>query len=351
MAKNLEKRKVQPRDFESLTSLYSEVYGAYFSSAYWDWKYFKNPYGDNMMYVALDGERVVGEVGTIPVNVKCGDGVFLSSQTCDITVLPEYQKGGPFLDLYKLSNEENYKRSLICYGFSVPVTLKISSKLLKFRPICPVWKWVLVLNPAPYLAKKFHIPFLASIASSLSRLFVRICLSKHQKPTKNKIIEINRFDERFDRFWEERKHDYEIMVVRDSEYLNWRYTDHSMNHYKIFAYISDNRVRGFTVLSTLVDEVRRGVILELMADPVEEDVVDCLLSASINFFYDEKTDSVTLWLPEQNPLVRKIEQWGFVRRETQHNLIVKIYSEDADINAYIMTPNNWFFTMGDSDYH
>lgn len=349
----IEMRKVQYSDFESLGALYSEVYGIHFNPSYWNWKYFQNPNGEHMMYLALDGGRVVGEVGSIAAKIKCGDSSYPASQTCDITVLPEYQKGGTFLKLYKLSNEEHVQRDILtCYGFSVPVTLKISSKLLKFQPVCPVMRWVLILNPIPFLHKKFKMPIVAKAAGSIGRFFINLRIKRLYRIPEEKIIEIHFFDERFDRFWEERKKDYEIMLVRDSTYLNWRYIDHPARRYKVVAYLLDGKIKGFIVFTTGVDEVRRGIIMDIMVDPSEKKAVDYLLSAAIKFFYKEATDAVVLWLPEHASLVRDIKKWGFVRCETQHNLIARIVQqEEKRVNPeYIMNPDNWYFTMGDSDY-
>lgn len=352
--KNLEMRKVQRNDFESLTDLYSEVYGVNFNKSYWDWKYFQNPSGEHIMYVALEGEKVVGETGTIAVKIKYGDDSFPSSQTCDITVLPEYQKGGTFLKLYKLTNDENIiQNNLICYGFSVPTTLKISTKLMRFRPVCRVYRWVLLLNPTPYIAKKLKISSVSKILGYLGKIFIKLYSKRNYISSKDRVSEISRFDERFDQFWEERKRDYGIMVIRDSAYLNWRYINNPVKRYKIFSYELDNKIKGFIVLTTVIEELRRGIIMDIMVDPEERDAVDYLLSAAIDFFWNEKADVITIWVPEHIPLAKLIERWGFVKRETQHNLIVRLIQKDEKrvIPEYIMNPGNWYFTLGDSDYY
>lgn len=363
MAKELDIRKLRIDDFEGLSSLYTQVYGIQQNRPFWNWKYFQSPFGEHAMYIALDKDRIVGEVGTIPVAVKCGEDTVLASQACDITIHPDYQKGGPFFKLYEETIKDNTQRGAIfLYGFSIPRTLKISTRLLKFNDICPVRRWVFILNPAYYLAKKIRFSPLLSVVSIIGRMYIRLRLMKHYRNPGKDIIEIQRFDERFDRFWEKRKGDYELMIVRDSKYLNWRYADHPISRYKIFACLLDGadradgasgEIAGYIVLTSTVDEVRRGMIMDIMADPSEKKVVDRLLSAAINFFQKEKMDTISLWLPEHVSLVPDIERWGFVRRETPHNLIIRISDQKvrSSKDNFFIKPDNWFFSMGDSDYH
>ena len=352
MAKELEIRKLQKNDLEGLSSLYTEVYGKRYTATFWEWKYFKNPHGEHMMYIALDNGKIIGEMGTIPVKVKLGKDVVTASQTCDITIHIDYQKGGPFFNLHKLSRNENEQRAIyFIYGFSVPKTLKISTKLLKFRSVCEVWRWVFILNRAPYLAKKLKSRVLAGCISPVGRLLIKARLKKRHCFSGTSVVEVFHFDERFDRFWEEQQSDHNTMIVRDSTYLNWRYSVHPIRRYKTLAYIREGKLRGFIILTIATDEVCRGIILDIMVDPSEKDVLDHLLSNSMDFLEREKADAVMLWLPADNPLIYDFERWGFVKRDTQHNLIVDMVAGSKDARSHLLDHKNWFFTLGDSDYY
>lgn len=346
-------RKLERSDSEGLSELYAAVYGVNFTGEYWEWKYFKNPYKDHMMYVAVNGDKLIGELGSVPVKIKYEDSSCLGCQTCDITIRPEFQKGGPFMKLYKLSYDDNYARgTVMSYGFSVPLTLKISTRLLKFRSLCHVWRCVLVLNPAPFVARKIGLPLLARVAGPLGKIYTKLSLRKHLKRVYDNVTEIARFDERFNRFWEERKGDHNIMVQRDSVYLNWRYAEHPTNQYKIFMCSDGDFVKGFVVLTIEQAEIKRGFIMELLVEPGNGEAFDSLLSAVVEYFLKENVDVITAWLPEMNPLVGEFERWRFVKLETQHDLIIKILKTEDEIDhKFIMDPANWFFSMGDSDYH
>lgn len=354
MAKKLEMRAVQKNDFEGLSILYKEVYNINLNKDYWQWKYFDNPAGEIIyMYVPLEGERTVGEAGMIPATVIYKNKHTPASQCCDITVHPDYQKGGTFLKLARLSIDKVIDDKLFfIYGFSVPVTLKVSKRFLKFRSVCTLWRWLLVINPKPYLLRKIKVNFIAGIIAALVRPVIKARILRRCLKTDNKIIEVNRFDERFDAFWEKRKQDYEIAVARDSTYLNWRYFDNPSGTYKVFAYLSGNEIRGFIILTKAEDEIKRGFIMDILADPSDNKITEYLLSSAMEYFFEEKVDAVMTWFPKESKMVERIEAWGFIGKETIHNLIVNLTGEEDVIDSeYILNPANWYFTMGDSDYH
>lgn len=354
MNKNLEIRRVQQKDFEGLTMLYEQIYREDIDNSYWDWKYFQNPCGEHIMFAVIDKGKVVGESGAIAARVKCGDESFPASQICDIKVLPGYRNGGAFFQLLKLINEENIRhRNLVSFGFSVPLTQKISTTLMNFRVVSPVWRLVLILNPTPYLVKRIKVPILSKVLGLLGRVLINLRLKRHYLPPRDKIIEITRFDKRFDQFWEERQRDYAIMVVRNSDYLNWRYFEHPKRDYKVFTYQSGDKLKGFIVLTTVTEEVRRGIIMDIMVDPSDKKGIDYLLSAAIDHFLKEKSDSVMLWLPKHIPLASEVRKWNFKQRETHFSLIVGICQQDEKRieSGYVMNPDHWYFTIGDSDYY
>lgn len=353
MANKIEMREVQQNDFDSLSSLYVDVYDINLNRAYWNWKYFENPAGEPCMFVALEGDRTVGETGTIPATVLYKNEHTPASQSCDITVHPDYQKGGTFLRLAKLSINKCIKDKLLfIYGFSVPVTLKVSTKLLKFRSVCSVWRWLLIVNPRPYLSRKIRLNFLTKAAAAIISPIIKIKLLRHCVKTENHITEIKKFDERFDVFWEKRKQEFNITVVRDSTYLNWRYFKNPNGHYKVYAYIQENEIRGFIILTVEQDEIRRGFIMDIIIDPADQSITEQLMSTAIKYFIEEKAEAVMTWLPKWSPLVGQIEKWGFKSKKTDHNIIVRLTRDEKEVDPeYIYNPDNWYFTMGDSDYH
>src|SRR3989304_10141883 len=125
---NLDIRALQESDLPFLPDLYKTVFNVEKDEPYWRWKYYLNPAGEHMRKVAveLDTKRVVGSVGTIPVYMLFDGKKILTSQACDVVIIPDFQKRGLFYKLHEMTTLDGVDRGIqLMYGFSVPTTLKI----------------------------------------------------------------------------------------------------------------------------------------------------------------------------------------------------------------------------------
>jgi len=353
MAGMREIRRIETTDFLALSELYEQVYSVRLDPPYWRWKYLENPAGAVIAYVMTEVGRVVGDTVAIAARAKCGEREYPVGQVCDITVHPDYRTGSTLLKLARLTIREGAASGqLFFYGFSVPVTRRISEKMLKFKSVCKVVRFVIVLNAGAYVRGARLPVAVARVAGALGRLALWLRTRSRYVEWRGKVVEIDRFDDRFDRLWLRRRNDYRIAVVRDATYLNWRYADHPTKTYTKMASVSGDDVEGFVVLGMEVDRVRRGLLMDLVVDPERPDLRDCLLSAAIDRLASQKADVVEMWLPEASDLVDVFRRWGFVRRETRHHLVVRPLQEDGGVSeSYFLDPRNWHLTLGDSDYH
>ena len=62
------------------------------------------------------------------------------------------------------------------------------------------------------------------------------------------IIEVEKFDESFDEFFNKISSKIGISSYKDSAYLNWKYVDRPFNLTKIFAAVQNNKNKGYIVL-------------------------------------------------------------------------------------------------------
>ncbi len=350
--KNIEIRKLEERDLKYLPAIYKTVFGVDKDMAFWRWKYYANPAGAHIMAVGVEAQsgRVVGQVGAIPTWLMIDGQKVLGAQTCDIVILPEFQKGGPFFRLHDCATQLLSPAGVkIVFGYSIHKTLKISRRLLKFQSVFPVRRLVRVLDPGEFLRKKAAPAPLARVLGKVSGALMHMVHSTDVTlPEGFRISEIKRFDERFDRLLKSVSSRVKVMLYKDSAYLNWRYVDCPSVNYRVFAIEKGDVVVGFTVVAVLNEDMRRGYILELLSDP-EIDVTGVLINRAVNYCYDEKADSVNSWLREDSHAWEVMRHKGFAVKETNHNLIVRWEREDAppvDVTDAAM----WDISIGDSDY-
>jgi len=349
---DVEIRTLEERDLKYLSEIYRKVFDVEKESSFWRWKYFKNPAGDHLMAVAVEAGtgRVVGQVGTIPTFLMIKGEKVLGAQTCDIVILPEFQKGSPFFKLHEHATGLLSPAGVnIVFGYSIKKTLKISKRLLKFRSVFPVRRLVRVLDPGQFLKKKVPVAPLARVLGKVGgRVLHMVHATGVTSPEGFRISEIQTFDTRFDRLLEIVGSKVKVMLYKDSVYLNWRYVECPSVDYKVFAVENDDVVAGFIVTAILDEDLRRGYILDLMTDP-DLDVTGTLINIAVNYCYEEKADSVNSWSREGSPSWEVMRQKGFAVKETNHNLIVRWELEEKP-PVDVTDPVMWDTALGDSDY-
>ena len=143
---------------------------------------------------------------------------------------------------------------------------------------------------------------------------------------------------------------YEIITVRDSLYLNWRYIECPLTEYKIFAVVDGGLVKGYMVLSCEEGDFLRGNIVDILVSPSEHQIAELLVQKAISYFSDLGAAVIGCWQLEHHSMFSILNKNGFIKRKKQNNFVVRSYVPDMP-TEYFLDKKKWFFNMGDTDYY
>ena len=137
--------------------------------------------------------------------------------------------------------------------------------------------------------------WLSSIFGWGSKLFIPIIFATHTMKNSHRsqtIEHLDRFDERFDRFWEHIQDKYMVMRVRNRSFLSWRFAQVAGRVYRILVATENGDLIGYIVLR-VTDEIRDipiGLVMDLMVEPgVRGELVGKqLLDEAWKYFREEK---------------------------------------------------------------
>lgn len=345
-------RRLERKDIRSLCELFYEVFGDGKGTDYWNWKYFDNPAGRHASVVAVEGDRVVGILGGVPVKVQTGADQMLVCQGVDTVIAADHRRSSTFFKLEAAVADEMVRRGLIFrYAFTIKETYGLFTGGRGFSGVCPIFKMSKVIDPTPYLDQKVGMGFLTGVVGGVARGAISKWNQKRlSTPEDLELFDIDRFDDRFDDLWREEGEHFEIAVARTSDYLNWRYIE-APQAYKVFGVQSSAGVEGFIVVGCYREEVLRGRILDIMVRRGQKTALDLLIAKAVNYFVEQEVDAVTCWILDQWPAFDALKARGFVPRETPHDLIVRSYFPEDVQQDYLREPSRWYVTMGDSDYY
>ena len=160
-------------DEEMLSSFHSDVCGAKSPPPYWSWKYFKNPAGEPVVALFLDGGEIVGRFGILPVRMRITSEEVMGGQMVDTDILEEYRWKGLIQPLEKMAREEFSKRNgAFTFGFGKDTTVRLATRFSGFKKISEIRMMVKILDPAVYIAKRLKVDSMPDFIGNCAKKFI-----------------------------------------------------------------------------------------------------------------------------------------------------------------------------------
>ena len=321
---------------------------------WWRWKYQDNPAGASRIWVADHDGKIVGQYPLIIINMKIGEEIIKGSQNVDLMTHLDYRRQGMFFTLAKKALNEAGKEGInITYGFpnepAYPGHLKSG-----WFDVCSLRVLTKPLNLRNLLKKRIKNNSLLKICTITGSIVVGIFYrtKKTLEIEGLTITKIVSFDNRINDFWNKISRDYKIIVVRDKEYLNWRYINRPDTNYTIFLAEEEEEICGYIVLwYQKEEELSSGHIIDIIAPLDRPEVINSLLSVAIKYFKEKKVDGIFCQIAADKKTLKIFRKNGFIRKRFRRGskYIVRINSPKIE-GEYLKDKKNWFIQLGDSDY-
>lgn len=323
-----------------------------YTTEQWEWKYSRTP--SKLIAIAELNNEVVGHMALVPLKMKTGNGTAMGCQAVDLVVHPDARRRGVFLSLARFLVEHSEKEGMALW-YGIPNTpaygghmkygwfdvgdIRVRVRLLDtHRVVLRRHRRLKDLSP---LVKVFAGLFDGSMST-----FQRVGRMKSEKVV---IEECGTFDGRMDTLWREVSARLEIAVVRDREYLNWRFADRNDKDYAIFLAQTDDFVLGYVVLATKQDEeIKIGYIVDILGNQYE--VFKNLIQYSVDYLGASDVDEVVFWSPPALKSPGLLRRNGFLSSSERNVKLIARIGLPGLSQRKISQSRNWYFTMGDSDW-
>jgi len=314
----------------------------------WIWEYKNSPFG-NIMMVAEHQGQIIAFYSRLSVKMKVGDKILKGSIASDAMVHPDFRRKGLWHRLFKTTWERAKKEGqAISYSFANKTTYKYRPK--EAYAICRFPVLVKFFDTYEEMEKRVRNQFLAKILSvSANALFRVFCRAKKCPPVENVTVsEITEFDDRINRFWKEASSAFKIAVVRNKEYLNWRYFQRPNSDFTVLLAEEGKKLLGYIVFSVQKTLHRnRGYVIDIITHPDRPEIIQFLISKAIDRLKKEKVSLIVCSMMKNNPYYKVFRENGFVRHSGSHILALADPSKVSEM--FVKDPKNWYLTLGDSD--
>lgn len=318
---------------------------------WWRWMYKENPFGKAQIWLAEHDGKIVGQYPLIFMNLKIGGEILRASQNIDLMTHPDYQHQGIFSKLERIALD-NAKEdgAYITIGFpndaAYPGHIKsgwfdVATMQVMFKPLN--WNNTLRIRVSNIFLSKLC----ATGASFVYRIFYRAA-----EPHLVEDLAISRvpfFDDRINEFWANMSDQYKIMVVRDRDYLNWRYCAIPGVDYSIYIAQKMGQICGYLVLRCMPrEQIKVGIVFDILAQ--SEETAQGLVSEAIKHCKREKADLIYYRMIVNKTYIKAFRKNGFISLPFIRGGRFCAYSTDPHISReFLRDPKNWLVQLGDSD--
>lgn len=269
---------------------------------WFSWKYTANPYGDPIIYCAVDNDEIVGWVSYGRQNFLINKEVYHGAMSFDTFVAPSHQGQGIFSKLVKLVEAE-LKEQNIAFAINFPNSNSLPGFLKRN------WKQ---LDIVEYWVKPKNIVAMPKIVKNIRNTFVPLASNYEEI---KKAIPSN--------FNQNPVGTLESQVTYD--YLKWRFFTHPNAAYIVI----DNEY-----LFSIARIGKRGAMQEIQIILVHWKLNEKSISRLIRDYKKKVAfDLIGFSISKNNPLRKELKKQLFIKVPTQVNVCYKIFNESLNIDV------------------
>lgn len=314
-----------------------------------EWQFFQNK-AKVITSIAYDpvAKKTAGIYASFSLRFKVDGKEHLACQALDAITDVNYRGKGLYTTLassvFKKADEQNM---LFTYG--IPNANSIHGYRTKLA-------WA-IMDPLPFLIKPLRTKYFTDKIKPL-KFLPNINLSNPfaGKGVKKgfSIKKENVFPAAVNDIWDIFSEHIKVAVIRDKEYLDWRYIQKPLEQYNIaHCYDKDNKYLGFVVYAVKAKHNGKiAYIMELVYDLNIPDSGKELLKFAINDIKRQKADCILSWCFEHSPNYKVLNKAFFLNmpeklRPIEMHFGAKIYSNE--LKDIIGNRSSWYISYSDSD--
>lgn len=319
----------------------------------WQWAHLNNPAGTSMIWLAEHDGKIVGVHLLVMINMKIGRETIKGGEPIDTMTHPEYRRQGISFTLGRKLLSEAGKKG-VCLEFAFPNQQNYQvRKKSRWLDVCAFQMMIKPLNLEKILKKRIKNKFMLKIGTVIGDIFLKIFYRTKRPPEVDglTITKISSFDDRINDFWKKISNDYEIIVVRDKEYLNWRYADVPNVDYTIYLAEEGGEICGYIVLECVKEQdLLYGYIIDIIEPLDRPEVIHSLLSKAVEHFEEKKVDIIFSIMVADKIYRKSLLKNGFIPYFGSKSRLVAYTSCSNLPQTFLENPNNWFIQWGDQPH-
>ena len=331
--------------------MYVDVFGqkaADDSRARWRWQYEENPNCPPQgpeIWVAKEGENVLGQYATMPVRLKVLDRILRASWGMDVMVGPNLQRKGVGSRLF-LYWDQQVEASL---GLGLSVSSYTLFKKLDWEDVGPVPCFTAVVDAGALLKRRFGVA--GQALAPLAKLALWLLFPRRTTRGRDR-VEVSTapasFGPDYDALWQRVAPAYDFITERNASYLEWKFRKVPHVDYDVFEARKDGALSGYVVMrATERNGVKLALVVDLLAEPDDKETIGALLDQAWSWAREHGAARLQTFTFDRR-LQARLASKGFIRTTSPMQFCIRIHSDHVD-ELFFRDTSRWHVSFGDSD--
>lgn len=343
------------KDFDAFEELSVISFGENTNSKkeMYEWLFDKNPYNKsgNMMYLLKEGDKVIGCDGLLPNELYVNGKVLLTAHSVKSMTHPDYKKQGIFRMMTENSCERGLKDGVdVVIGLandqSYPAYQRFGWPTLFEKEVYV--KPILITN---ILRRRIKMGSLASLGNSIYSVYMKNKL-KMQMDKEIKFEILNVVPEDIQECWDKFKSKYNVLLVRDYKYCNYRYNIRPDVNYVTVLMKLNNEIIGFAILhNSIANGSKMTSAVEFFTDPTNERYIKALANGVSKYCYDNGLEYAVIGTGLYGEYKKVLLSNGFMitRKPPKNNMMIANVLSDKVTLEELTGHDKWHITQGDGE--
>ena len=329
--------------------------------SYFDWIHTKNPNGSPVFLVAreIGTGRLIGWVMYVPFQLIWQGERLKALIGFNLMVRKEYRRKGISTAMIQCGTAEGKRQghhfiAALANSKSTEVHRKMGDLIVSSVPMV-----IRPLDVASLSREQFSNP-LAQWVTRAAWAIGGSIVFRERRPRNYglpvDIVEESEFGEAFDRFWEKVNAKYNLMLVRDRAFLQWRFREMPCRSYLVFSARRGKDILGYLVLrEAVIRGIKCGLISDFMVAPGEagDRAGLLLMNAATRCFREAQAQLGGGLMFTHTQEFGIMRQAGYVptpERLAPQSITLIVHTILDEIpTRQILLPESWFISNADHD--
>ncbi len=343
------------RDFEAFEELSIISFGenTNINKEMYRWLFDRNPYNKsgNMMYLLKEGDKVIGCDGLLPNELYVNGKVLLTAHSVKSMTHPDYKKQGIFRKMTENSCERGRQD-----GVDVIIGLANDQSYAAYQR----FGWPTLFEKEVYvkpilinniLKRRIKVGILSELGNSIYSSFMKNRLKKEiDQEIKFEILD--KVPQETQECWDRYKSKYNVLLVRDYKYLNYRYNERPDVDYVTILARLNNEIIGFAILhNSVANNSKMTSAVEFFTDPHNERFIKALADGISKYCYDNGLEYAVVGTGHYGKYRKVLLNNGFMvtRKPPKNNMMIAQILSDRVTLEEITGHEKWHITQGDGE--